>query len=259
MLGVRKWKMKNIVFVFLILVFQLSTGCTDRNRAGNLEDENNTHRPVLNSGVNQKEGQISAEVVPDWLYESFLEKFDNLELAERLELIKRDDIRFSQVKMRDSDKPQIAAYLTLSHLEGYFVLFEFSDGKYREVYSQHQPVYGLQVYGGWPSQMLAFISGQGGTGYQENYFHLIAYTKDGYQELWSGLAEKEEFGQLPHYRTIGGLNVTGVNEDQLLIYSQIKHQYNQEEKDIQTPDKEEKIVELYRYDPQSETFSLILK
>jgi len=251
--------MKNIVFVFLILVFQLSTGCTDRNRAGNLEDENNTHRPVLNSGVNQKEGQISAEVVPDWLYESFLEKFDNLELAERLELIKRDDIRFSQVKMRDSDKPQIAAYLTLSHLEGYFVLFEFSDGKYREVYSQHQPVYGLQVYGGWPSQMLAFISGQGGTGYQENYFHLIAYTKDGYQELWSGLAEKEEFGQLPHYRTIGGLNVTGVNEDQLLIYSQIKHQYNQEEKDIQTPDKEEKIVELYRYDPQSETFSLILK
>lgn len=204
-------------------------------------------------------GQTPADIVPDWLYQSLPAKFDNMEPAERSKLIKKEDIKFAQVNMKDSAKPQIAAYITISRAEGYFVLYEFSEAeeKYKEVYAQHQPVYGLQVYGAWSKQMVAFISGNGGTGYQENYFHLIGSTREGYKEIWTGLAGKDEFSQLPHYRTIGSLNIFTANEDKLLLYSQIKHRYDQLEEDIRKPDQVEKKVELYCYDPQAEKFSLI--
>ena len=233
-----KLKMMRILLGTLIVAILLLTGCNNGNTTA---------------------GQTSAYIVPDWLYQSLLAKFENMESAERSELIKKEDIKFAKVNMKDSTKPQIAAYITISRAEGYFVLYEFSEAEeeYKEVYAQHQPVFGLQVYGAWSKQMVAFISGNGGTGYQENYFHLIGSTQKGYKEIWTGLAGKDEFGQLPHYRTIGSLNIFMANENQLLLYSQIKHRYDQLEEDIRKPDQVEKKVELYLYNPQTEKFSLI--
>lgn len=242
---------KKVIFLSIVLAVFFLMGCNNSDNTGNPGKEGNKPGEDISSVINSKGGQNSAEFVPDWLYQSLLAKFD-LDAENDLEL-PREAITLVRVNMKNSAGPQIAAYLTLNRVEGYFLLYEFAEGNYKEVYSLHQPVYGLQVYGGWEGkQMIAFVSGHGGTGYQENYFHLISYTKDGYKEIWSGLAEKVEFGQLPYRRTVGSLNLS--MDNQLLIYSTINHEYVKPEEDITNPDKVAKSVELYRYDPQAEQF-----
>lgn len=238
--------MRKIVFLAIIIVILPLTGCG--NDTTKLPEDNNKDVQILNSSMNSGVKQFTNEIVPDWLYQSLQQKFNSATTS-----IKQEDITFILVNLKESDKSQVAAFVSIDRVNGYFILYEFRQGKYVEVYSKSEPVYGMQVYGGG-KQLLAFISGHGGTGVQENSFHVIGYTSKGYSEIWSGIAEKFMFGgQVPDYRTIGSINLT--MDNQTLVYSITEELYNK----IDKPDKVEQTVEIYKYDTEQEKFVRIVK
>lgn len=194
-----------------------------------------------------KERPAGMEVVPDWLYESVKAKFESSSVS-----VTKNKITMLRIHLKDSEKPQIAAYLTLDHLTGVFVLYEYQDGSYREVYVKNEPVYGVQVFGGG-QQFLAFISGFGGTGVQENYFHLLGYTNGGYTEVWSDVAEQVKFsGPPPYYRVIGSISLS--MDGQALVYSRYKEIFEGSEVDVSRPDRIKQDAELYNYNKEKGKF-----
>ena len=237
--------MRKTVLLAIIIVILLLTGCG--NDTTKVPEDNKKDVQILNSGAKQ----FSDDIVPDWLYLSLQQKFNSGTIS-----IKQEDITFILVNLKESDKSQVAAFVSIDRLNGYFILYEFREGKYVEVYSKSEPVYSMQVYGGGGGgkQLIAFTSGHGGTGVQENSFHVIGYTNKGYSEIWSGVAEKFMFGvQAPYYRTIGSINLT--MDNQTLVYSITEELYNK----IDKPDKVEQTVEIYKYDNKQEKFVRIVK
>lgn len=241
--------MRKTVLLAITIVIFLLTGCG--NDTTKSTEENSKDVQILNSSMNSGAKQFSDDIVPDWLYQSLQQKFDGATIS-----IRQKDITFILVNLKESDKSQVAASVSIDRVNGYFILYEFREGKYVEVYSKSDPVYGMQVYGGGGGgkKLIAFTSGHGGTGLQENSFHVIGYTNNGYSEIWSGVAEKFMFGgQGPYYRTIGSINLT--MDNQMLVYSITEELYNE----IDKPDKVEQTVEIYQYDTEQEKFARIVK
>lgn len=216
------------VLVFLVIIFLISCNYSTANYTGSSIDEEDT----------------SESIVPDWLYQSLLEKFENTTF-----LLEKEHITFAQVNLKQSEIPQIAAYVTIDRLNGYFAIYEYVENEYIEVFSKSEPIYGMQVFGGGKEQLIGFTSGLGGTGVQENNFHLIGYTNNGYSEVWSGIAEKYEFwGEPPYYSTIGSYNLSMGNKS--LFYSKNIQTYNNFEVDPNNPDSSQQYYELLIYDDQ---------
>lgn len=216
------------VLVFLVIIFLISCNNSTANYQGLSIDEEST----------------SVSIVSDWLYQSLLEKFKNTTF-----LLEKEHITFAQVNLKQSEMPQIAAYVTIDRLNGYFAIYEYVENEYIEVFSKSEPIYGMQVFGGGKEQLIGFTSGLGGTGVQENNFHLIGYTNNGYSEVWSGIAEKNEFrGEIPYYRTIGSYNLSIDNKG--LVYSKTIQTYNNMEIDLNSPDSSQQYYELYTYNEQ---------
>ncbi|SHN87143.1 hypothetical protein [Desulfitobacterium chlororespirans] len=153
--------MRKTVLLAIIIVILLLIGCG--NDTTKRTEENNKDVQILNSSMNSGAKQFSDDIVPDWLYQSLQQKFNSATIS-----IKQEDITFILVNLKESGKSQVAAFLSIDRMNGYFILYEFREGKYVEVYSKSEPVYSMQVYGGGGGgkQLLAFISGHGGTGVQ---------------------------------------------------------------------------------------------
>lgn len=164
----------------------------------------------------KQNGEASA--VPDWIYEDLKTRFPDPAKS----MIKKESISFLQVQMRPATmevqpEPELAAYITLDHLNGVFVLYAKQNGEYQAIYEKKEPVYGLQVVGGGAKQ-LVLTAGMGGTGIQENKLYIIRHTPMGYKEVWEGIAHYHQAQQTIDV-TDGNVQFDG---DDRLIYFQLK-------------------------------------
>jgi hypothetical protein len=133
----------------------------------------------------------SDSMVPDWIVDDLRTRFPEPAKS----MVTKDRIIVVQLKMTPpTDEreavPQIAAYVTLDHLNGAFVLYAKQNGVYQPVYQKMEPVHGLQVVG--HGQYVVLTSGFGGSGIQENKLYVIRHTPAGYQEVWSGVAHTHQ-------------------------------------------------------------------
>ncbi|WP_139488894.1 hypothetical protein [Brevibacillus dissolubilis] len=159
-------------------------------------------------------------VVPD----EILHRIKNHFPAETQEHITKDNITMLQVNLKDRPEgsssfvPQLAVSVALDHLNGLFAIYEQVEGGYKEVYVLEEPVYGVQVLGGGVQQ-IAFTSGLGGTGVQENKLHVIRHTPEGYAEVWSDIAHSHEAREM--IQSVDGTIVYDEQRNEL-IYFQLK-------------------------------------
>lgn len=195
---------------------------------------------------------INSQSVPDWLVSAMKAEFLNPDL------VKPNDITLAQVRLKETNEPQILAYLTIDRLNGVIMLFEDKGEGYKTVYKRNEPVYGIQIYGAGNGQLVSFITGFGGTGFQENNFYLIGYNSDSYKELWKDIAEKYNFGgPLPYSHTQGAINFDLANE--MMIYTQQVRTYDKLEYNEDAPDKIENITSYFKFDHESGKLTLIDK
>jgi hypothetical protein len=222
---VKKWLLLVVTAVVLI-------GCTSSN-----SEQGERIQPVQ-----LEEGD--ATNIPDWLFDSFRQKFS------QPDEIKKESITLVYLRMdRKNRAPEIAAFLTTSHMEGWFVLYAEENGAYREVYAKGEPVYGLQVHGA-VDHMISFVSGLGGSGVQKNNYHLIKYTKQGYKEVWNGVAyDVLANGPPPLHKKFGTFFIdehTGT-----LYYKQTAYNYNE---DFEHVSSTKETSQVYHYDEEKDVF-----
>jgi hypothetical protein len=233
--------LKKSVAVCLLVLF-LVVGCAEGFQKE--QGFNGKEKPI---GSSQKDTLgDSGTLVPDWLYEAMKGKF------QQPESVNKNEITLFQVRMRADNEPQIAAYLTLDRLNGTFVIFEKQENGYKEVYETREPVHAVQVYGGGNAQLVGYTSGLGGTGYQENVYHLLKFTSKGYQEVWQGTAEQYICGPLPMDKTLGSVNVDMDKSE--LVYGEIRRIYNDTDFIGKEPSKVETKLEVLRYNENEGKF-----
>ncbi len=186
-----------------------------------------------------------SSAIPEWPFDSFKQKFS------QPDLIDKEDVTLVTLRMNRTRKsPEIAAFLTTSHLEGWFVLYAEENGVYKEVYGKQEPVYGVQVHGAG-DQMISFLSGVGGSGVQKNNYHLLSYTQQGYKEVWSGLAyDMLANGPPPFHTMIGKFFI----EDHTgkLYYQQTTYIYNE---DISRISSTKQLTHVYHYDEEKSIYT----
>lgn len=234
--------MKRLLTFSLIVIF-LVIGCSSVTKKG--EEPKATDKTKVS--VQRDNLKDDKAIVPEWLYDAIKNKF------QQPDLVKKDEITFFQVRMKQTHEPQIVAYLTLDRLNGVFVIFEKQGQEYKEVYEKREPVYETMVFGREIGQIVAFTSGLGGTGMQENNFHVVKFTSKGYKEVWKGIAEAYNFGgPFPWSRILGSINLDIGNKE--LVYGEIKRTYNKTDFDEEKPDKVETKVRVYKYNEKTDKF-----
>lgn len=230
----KKKKTKKLVVLTLLVLLTVSvlaTGCSGKDT------------PADSPADKQSPSQA---IVPDWLQQSLKGYFDGLMILDK------DKITMVQVTMKENSEPQIAASYNIDDQKGIFVLYEKQDNAYKEVYSKKEPVYGIQVFG-QKQQQVAFVSGSGGMGLQENYFHLLAATEGGYKEVWANIAKQNKLsGTFPYFKVIGAINLEPDNN--ILIYSKYKEVFNDSEKDVIIPDEVAESVEVFHFNQEKEVY-----
>ncbi|TRY26991.1 hypothetical protein FOI68_05300 [Brevibacillus sp. LEMMJ03] len=186
-----------------------------------------------------------SSAIPEWPFDSFKQKFS------QPDLIDKEDVTLVTLRMNRTRKsPEIAAFLTTSHLEGWFVLYAEENGVYKEVYAKQEPVYGVQVHGAG-DQMISFLSGVGGSGVQKNNFHLLSYTQQGYKEVWSGLAyDLLANGPPPFHQTIGTIYTE--DNTRKLYYQQTTYIFNE---DISRISSTKQLTHVYHYDEEKSVYT----
>lgn len=143
--------------------------------------------------------------------------------------------------MKHAEDEQIAVVVNVSN-EGAFLLYEGSNGNYREVYEKKLPVLSLQVVLG---EIITIIANRGsGTNYWQHEHYVIRYTPAGYKEVWHGNAEYVKmFAEAPPGTVVtGSLRFSGPDE---LIYTQLKRVY--EQPDSNKPSSVECTYQFFKY------------
>lgn len=78
---------------------------------------------------------------------------------------------------------------------------------FRPVYEVNEPVYDL--YFEQNPQILVVATGSGGTGVQENWFHVIKSVDGQFKEVWTGLARSTRFALPPYSKRLGSIQIDG--------------------------------------------------
>jgi hypothetical protein len=181
--------------------------------------------------------------VPGWLFAALQKHLDNPSVLEK------EDISYSYVWLKAGDRPQVVANARIDRLNGVLAVFEHTGNGYREVYVKLEPVYEVSV-AGHRRQWVMFVSGLGGTGVQNNFYHLLGYTGGQYTEVWSGVAVASQFtGPLPSTYTNGALRFDpGLSQ---FLYTQTTLHYQQHDFEWNKPSGQKTTTWLFSLDPET--------
>jgi hypothetical protein len=133
----------------------------------------------------------SSKAVEDasWLREAFYQQFPSHRDAVNKEL------QVLRVNLDDDADSEYLAWLSLDRINGLGILFDRQGGAYQPVYQIQEPVY--QVSFDQPTRSLIISAGNGGTGVQQNWFHVIQKVGGNYREVWTGIERSSMFGRPP--------------------------------------------------------------
>lgn len=237
-----------IMTIGLLALLMAISGCSlPSTYEGFIETpQGENQQPIDNQQPTVEE---TSSIVPNWLLEDIQARFN--ETVQ--EYITKEKITVLQINMDRSEHPHLAAYISLDRLNGWFVLYAQENGVYQEVYALNEPIYGVHIHGF--GEMLAIISGFGGSGIQENDYRLIRKTPSGYQEVWSGISRHYlANGPTPYPFHYGSFTID--HNDQL-IYTKTSYIFIEHEFDFNYPDETLTIVERYEYNDELEKYIII--
>lgn len=135
-----------------------------------------------------------------WLKESFYKQFPNQRDAVDREL------QVLRINLDNDADSEYLAWLSLDRINGLGILFDRQGSAYKAVYQIKDPIY--QVSFDQPSRSVIISAGNGGTGVQHNWFHVIQKVGGNYQEVWSGIEKSVMFGVPPFTERLGTISIS---------------------------------------------------
>jgi hypothetical protein len=147
-----------------------------------------------------------------WLRESFYRRFPDQRQAVDKEL------QVLRVNLDEDTEPEYLAWLSLDRLNGSGILFDRQGSAYQSVYQINDPIY--QVSFDQPTRSIIISSGNGGTGIQHNWFHVIQKVGGNYREVWAGIEQSSTFGLPPFTQRYG---TVAISQDPALNAPVLRH------------------------------------
>ncbi|MCX7749354.1 MAG: hypothetical protein N2645_21050 [Clostridia bacterium] len=174
--------------------------------------------------------------LPEWVYKSIYSKLDNPGLLDK------KNITMQKCFNPITERSQIIAYANANRNDGAIIIFEDFDGKYKEVFSEKLRLI-LSVQTHHPDIIMVCMD-ESGTGTATVNFHIIRYTKNGYRNVWQGLADYFDNNYSPQLRfeVTAGISFSNTGE---LIHSIFKKLYK--EGNATNPVSIEKLFDIYVY------------
>lgn len=187
--------------------------------------------------------------IPDEIYNAIKIKFPYIE--------SKGQITYMNTRLNPDGEGEIALFSTVDRLNGFFVLFQKENLHYKEVYVKEKPVYSVEVTSFTSPNQIIFSSGMGGTGVQDNKFHIIRYTPKGYSDVWNGIGTSIRFTSAPYIRIDGCVKTLFGNPDEL-IYFQLKRTYEYNNNNFTLISKEN-TVQNFKYNEQKMKYEVVVK
>ncbi len=156
----------------------------------------------------------TAKAVEDtaWMREPFYKQFPNHRDAVNQEL------QVLRVNLDEDSDSEYFAWLSLDRLNGLGILFDRQGSAYQAVYEIKQPVY--QVSFDQPSRSVILSAGNGGTGIQHNWFHVLQKVGGNYREVWTGIEQSLMFGAPPFTQRYG---TVAISQDPIVNAPVLRH------------------------------------
>ncbi len=147
-----------------------------------------------------------------WLRESFYQRFPNQREAVD------NGLQVLRVNLDEDADSEYFAWLSLDRLNGMGILFDRQGSAYRSVYEINEPVY--QVSFDQPTRSIIVSAGNGGTGIQHNWFHVIQKVEGNYREVWAGIEKSVMYGVPPFTQRYG---TVAISQDPVLNSPVLRH------------------------------------
>jgi hypothetical protein len=191
----------------------------------------------------------SNDIMPDEVYNAIRTKFPYIEA--------RDEIKHISTRLNPDGEGEIAFFSTIDRLNGFLIIFEKKGQSYKEVYVEDKPVYSVEVTEFTSPCQIVYSSGLGGTGVQENIFHVIRYTPKGYLDVWNGTAAYMKFSTPSYISIDGSVSFPFMSKDEL-VHFQLKRNYEQRDNKLVLISREV-IVHNFKYNDHEMKYQAVVE